>query len=107
MKGRLQCSCARCERPKGDRDRNAGWLHVQERGRLATLRVLCPTCAPGLLVAMDASLTGEAVSHCRVISTKLLADVARTLHYSGEKYWAEKLEVLIGDRAFQLMAVSR
>jgi hypothetical protein len=56
---------------------------------------------------MDASLTGEAASHCRVISTKLLADVARTLRDNGEKYWAEKLEVLIGDRAFQLMAVSR
>lgn len=110
FKGRLQCSCARCERPKGDRDSNAGWLHMQERGRFATLRVLCPTCAPGLLVAMDTALGGEAASHCRVISTKLLADVARTLRDNGgpgSASTAEKLEALIGEAHARLAAVTR
>jgi hypothetical protein len=59
---------------------------------------------------MDASLTGEAVSHCRVISTTLLADVARTLRKNGgpgSARTAEKLEVLIGDVHARLSAVTR
>lgn len=97
FKGRLQCSCARCGRPKGDRDRNAGWYEVRERGSFVA-RTLCPRCAPSLLVALDDAQAREVTSNQRVISTGLLADTAKALRDAGQKYSAELLENLIGSQ---------